>query len=279
MAPRGKRGYKRSYRGRRNVGVRKAVLRNQRRYTKTTGKFAKKVKAIVSSLTEDKQAYTTTGGSLLKFNSGIDSAGDLITILPNISQGIQENQRIGDQIRAKNLNVKGFVKLDINDVSDSSKLPTVIVRMMIVTMKACPSFPVAQANYARLDTLLQKGGTTTGFSGALQDIYAPINRDVFTVHVDRKFYLNQSFINVTGPSPSTATVTQDVSKTIKFFNVNVKCKGRILKYDEDMGADVQPNNFGPFLILGYSYADGSSADIVDTKVGLCFDSTFNYEDM
>lgn len=245
---------------------------------RTRTNFVRSVKQIVSSLTETKQAYSSTGNSLLKFNSGIDSAADLITILPNISSGVLENQRIGDKLRARSLNVKGFVKLDINEVSDSSKLPNVIVRMMILSMKAAPSFPTAQANAARLDTLLQKGGTTTGFAGYLQDIYAPINTDVFTVHHDRKFYLSQSFINVTGASPPTATISQDVSKTIKFFNLNVKCKGRQLKYDEDMGADVQPNNFGPFLVLGYSYADGSTPDVLDTKVGLSFDSTFNYED-
>lgn len=240
--------------------------------------FNRKVKMVLSSLAEDKQAFLTTGNSLSKFNSGIDSVGDLIQVLPGISQGVAENQRIGNQIRAKNLNIKGYLKLDVNDINDSTKLPNIVARMMVVTMKTAPCFTEAQGQAPKVGTLLKKGGTTTAFSGILSDIYAPINRDVFTVHYDQKFYLNQSYVNATGPSPPSTIISQDVSKTVKFFNINIKCKNRVLKYDEDVAGDILPSNFGPFLLLGYSYLDGSSPDVLSTPLGLQFDSTFNYED-
>lgn len=240
--------------------------------------FNRKVKAVIASLKEDKQAFTTTGNSLLKFNSGIDSVGDLVQILPGISQGVAENQRIGNQICAKNLNVRGYLKLDVNDVSDSTKLPNVVARMMVVSMKTAGCFTDAQSQSPKVASLLKKGGTTTTFAGNLQDIYAPINRDVFTVHYDKKFYLRQDFINAVGASPPSTTISQDVSKTVKFFNLNVKCKNKILKYDEDVGSDILPSNFAPFILLGYSYLDGSAPDVLDTKLGLCYDAVLTYED-
>lgn len=242
------------------------------------GPLVKFIKKVVGTETETKQAFIQTGQSLLKFNSGINSQADMIQILPNIGQGVGENQRIGNQIRAKKLTVKGFIKLDVNDVADSSTLPNVIVRMMIVTMKTAPSFTDAQGQWGKIGTLLKKGGTTSAFEGYLQDIYAPINTDVFTVHADKRFYLTQSYLNAQGASVPSTYVAQDITKTVKFFNINVKCKNRLLKFDEDVQGDVGPSNFGPFLVLGYSYLDGSAPDSVSTKVGLNIDTIFNYED-
>lgn len=250
----------------------------RRSMPRTKPALVRSIKEVVSSLTESKQAYTTSGNSLVMFNSGIDSVGDMVQILPYISQGTADNNRIGDQIRAQNLNVKGYIKLNINEVNDSTKLPSVIARMMVVTMKTRPCFYDATGSPATLATLLKKGGTTVGFTGLLSDIYAPVNRDAFTVHYDKRFYLNQSYVNATGPSPPSTILSQDIRNTIKFFNLNVKCKNRLLKYDEDVGSGILPSNFGPFLVLGYAYADGSAADTLSTNLGLQFDSTFTYED-
>lgn len=241
----------------------------------------KTIRSVINKQAENKQAYTTqsTAPALLKFNSGIDSVGDLIQILPNISKGDDENQRNGNQIRAKSFNIKGFLKLDVNDVADSTKLPNVVARLMVVSMKVAPSFQDAQSLSTKIGTLLKKGGTTSTFAGNLQDLYAPINTDVFTVHYDKKFYLKQDYVNVAGSSAPSTTIAQDISKTVKFFNINIKCKNKLLRYDEDVGSDVLPGNFGPFLLLGYSYLDGSAPDVVDTKLGLCFDSVLNYTDI
>lgn len=240
--------------------------------------FIKAVRKIVDKDTETKQAFHTSGDSLIYFNSGIDSVGDMQQLIPAISQGVGAHQRIGDNLRAKNLSIKGFIRLSVNDVSDSTKLTNVICRMMVVTLKTRPSYIDATASSAPLATLLKKGGTTVAFTGKLSDVYAPINTDVFTVHHDKKFYLSQSYVNVTGPSPPTTILPQDISKTIKFFKLNVKCKNKVLKYDEDIGSSLYPTNWGPMLLIGYAYLDGSSADTVSTNIQCQYDTTLNYED-
>lgn len=246
--------------------------------SKPSKMLTKAVRKEVINQSETKQAFTTTGNSLIKYNSGIDAVGDLTQIIPGISQGFGENQRVGNIIRLKSLNVRGYVKLDVNEVTDSTKLPNVMVRMMIVSMKVAPSFQDAQSLSSKIGTLLMKGSTTTAFAGNLQDIFAPINRNVFTVHADKRFYLKQDYLNVAGASAPSTTIAQDISKTVKFFNITIKGKNKVIRYDEDVGSDILPTNFGPFLLLGYSYLDGSSPDVLDTKVGLCFDSTLNFTD-
>lgn len=259
----------------------KTVVKVTQTQPKSTASLKKTIRSVINKQAENKQAYTTqsTAPALLKFNSGIDSTADLIQILPNISKGDDENQRNGNQIRAKSFNIKGFLKLDVNEIADSTKLPNVVARLMVVSMKVAPSYQDAITLGSKIGTLLKKGGTTSAFTGLLQDLYAPINTDVFTVHYDKKFYLKQDYINTVGSSAPSTTIAQDVSKTVKFFNINIKCKNKLLRYDEDVGSDVLPGNFGPFLLLGYSYLDGSSPDLVSTPLGLCFDSVLNYTDV
>jgi len=269
MAYRKKRMYRRRPVARKSKPVYKAKRAN----------FKKFVKKVVSEMAETKEAYTTSGDTPIWFNSGINATGDITPIVPAIGQGVDTNQRIGQKITAQRLNVKGHIRLNLNDVSDSTKLPNVVVRMMIVSMKNKPSYGDVTASAAPLSTLLRKGGTTTAFTGVLSDVYAPINTDVFTIHHDKKFYLNQTYINAIGPSVPSQYLAQDISKTIKFFNLNVKCKNKVLKYDEDISSDSWPVNWSPFLILGYAYLDGSAPDTISTNVQLMYDSTFQFEDM
>lgn len=258
--------------------VRSRLARKKARRAAPRPSLVRTIKQVVNSLSETKQAYYSSGNTLTMFNSGIDAVGDLQQLVPNMSNGTEDNQRIGQQVRAKSLNIRGYIKLNVNDVNDSTRLPNVIVRMMVVSMKTAPNFNEAQAQAPKVATLLKKGGTTTTFSGILSDINAPINTDVFTVHHDRKFYLNQSYVNATGVSPPSTVLSQDIKNTVKFFNLTVKCKNKVLKYDEDVSSDLLPTNFAPFLLLGYSYLDGSTPDTLSTNVGLQYISTLNYED-
>lgn len=259
----------RSKRGRRRA-PRKIAKRSSSRLTRT-------IKKVVSSMQETKQAYTSSGNTLTMFNSGIDSVGDYIQILPSIAQSVLDNGRVGDQIRGQNLRVKGFIRLNVNEVADSTKLPQVAVRLMCLSLKNVSNWTNVGATAAPLSSLLKKGGTTTNFSGVLSDLHAPINRDLFTVHKDMKFYLKQDYINGIGASIPSQYLSQDISKTIKFFNFNVKCK-KLMKYDAGISSGLYPTNFAPFMVLGYSYLDGSAADTLSTNLGLNYDSTFSYED-
>lgn len=262
--------------------------KSKRRYSKKSKRSFKPVKLhartkatiekLIGKHIETKQAYTSTGNTLIMFNSGIDSNGDIRSVLPGIAQGSGDATRDGSQITAKSLNIKGYMKLAVNDVPDSTTWPNVMVRMMVVSLKTHSNWTQVSTQGSSLGTLLRKGATTTGFTGAISDLYAPINNEVFTVHYDRKFNLSQTFINAIGASVPSQYVPQDLSKTIRFFNINVRCKNKVLKYDPTYTDSLYPTNFAPFLILGYCNMDGSQIDTVTTKIGLQYDAVLNYED-
>lgn len=236
----------------------------------------KAINKLISANIETKQAFHTSGNTLTFFNSGIDSTGDFQQILPGVSGGTGDANRNGSQITAKSLNVRGYLKLNVNDTTDSTATPQVIARMMILSLKPVSNWEARNPTY--LSSLLRKGATTSAFTGLLSDLYSPINNELFTVHHDKRFYLNQSFINAVGASPPSTVVTQDLKNTVKFFNLNVKCKNKVLKYDPNVTSSIFPTNFAPFMVLGYAYADGSSPDTVTTRLGLQYDATLNYED-
>lgn len=253
--------------------VRKAISR-----VKKTN-FKKNVIKVLREQIETKEAYhTNSSAALVKYNSGINSVADITNgiILPTLAKGTNDNERIGEKVRALRLNVRGYLKFDYN-TSAAAPASSVGVRMMVVSVKGRDSYDMATINGNALFSLLKKGGTSTAFTGILSDLTAPINRDLFTVHHDKLIYLKQDMVFQTG-TPTNSWVTSDVSKLIRFFNLNVKCRNKELKYEDATNSGLYPTNFFPFLIVGYAYLDGSAADTVSTKLGLEYTTTLKYED-
>lgn len=258
----------------RRSSMRKAVSK------RTNKSLVKLVKNVIHQQAETKQAYISTGDSLVKFNSGINSTGDMIQVLPNINLGTADNARIGDQIRAQSLNIRGYVRIDPSATSpyfNNAGVPNVMARLMVVSLKTKQNFTEATSSATPLNGLLKKGGTTTAFTGVLSDIYVPINTDLWTIHADRKMYLTQDYVASYG-GVTAQLIPQDFKDTIKFFNINVKCKNKLLKYDSNISSALLPTNFAPILLLGYSFMNGDAPDVLLTKLGLQFDATLNYED-
>lgn len=268
--------FKKKFMARRGRKARKQSVRHPRKKSNLT----KLVKAVIRQQSETKQAYITTGDSLIKYNSGINSLGDYTQVLPNITQGTADNARIGDQIRAQSLTIRGYIKMDpilSSGTFNNQGYPNMMARLMVVSLKTKANFTEATSSTTPLSGLLKKGGTTSGFTGVLSDIYAPINTDLWTVHADRKMYVSQDIVAQYG-GQTTALVAQDLKNTVKFFTINVKCKNKLVKYDANISSNLLPTNFGPILLVGYAALNGDSPDVISARLGLQFDAVFNYED-
>lgn len=273
MAIRTKRGVARKRYARKYISKRKAVRRARK------SNFKKAVVSVIKSQAEDKAAFFTTGNSLVNFDSQITGVADMLQLVPNISVGSDNNQRVGDTVTAKSLTVSGYMKFLPSNLSANTKAPSVIARVMVLSTKYRQNFNDVTGSTSPLQNLLKKGGTTSSFGGNLSDIYAPVNTSLFTVHHDRKFYLNQSYMAPVGVSAPSATVASDIKNTVKFFKFAVRCRNKKLRYDTGVGSDVQPTNWAPFMVIGYAYLDGSSPDTVGTNMGINYSTNFYYEDM
>ena len=247
--------------------------------TKLFKNLKKEMKSLIHKTTETKYSAVTSDplDGLVKYNSGITVGTDLLQLIPSIAMGTDKHQRVGMQIMAQKLRVKGFIKLDTSVLADASvtKMPTVAVRVLCISTKRNSQFSSVIGNGAGiLGELLRKGGTLTSFQGRLTDLFADINTDQFTVHFDKVYYLSQNYITGLG------NISNDTKDTVKFFDFNVPCANKVLKYGEASSSDngLQNITFNPCLTMGYTYLDGTGADVVATRVGLNYYSTFAYED-
>lgn len=259
----------------RRKGNSKRAVRKHRSASKPSKAFARKVQAIIHKDVETKSACTIF--PLTAFNSGINAAADLCGVVPAISQGIQDNNRIGDQLRAQSLVIKGYLTMT-QGLSTTLANARIGVRLMLVCPKAYPSYDGATANAATwLGALLKAGGSTFGFSGgSARDLFADVNTDAITCYYDKVHYLSMPYYNV---ATSVGLVTQDLRQSTKFFTIRKNLRNLLLKYDATFGnAGLYPTNKIMFLVAGYYHLDGSAADVATTVLNMAYDSYLNYED-
>lgn len=264
-------------------GARKGTRRTARsskRSVRKPSKFLKRtIQSIVSKNIEDKTAFFSSGTSLTYFNSYISAQGDCQQVIPGIPSGSTEQHRVGDTIRAKTLVIRGYMQLAVDTTFNNVSDKRIGVRLMCVGSKRVKDWTQFAGNFASgSQYLLQKGNVSDGFDGYINDLWTPINKEEYTVYYDKVHYLSQSYTAQqvgTGNPPIIWSV--DVSKGIKFFTIRIPVRGKKLMYDSVSGTDF-PTNWSCGLLLGYAHLDGTSPDSVDTKVGICYDTTMTYED-
>lgn len=243
---------------------------------KSKAQFKKEVLKVLHQQNETKEAWHTL--TTTDFNSGINLQSDCIRIIPNISQGDADNNRTGDEIKPMVLTIRGITQMLPQNIGQSDGVRKIGVRMMIVTPKSYNTWASAYANATTWQAyLLKKGGTTTSFSGAIDDLFAPVNTDAITCHYNKVFYLNQ---NTYGQSTATGLVAFDQSNLVRFWKKSFKFgASRKFKYDASVDSGLTPSN-GPayVFLMGYCFVDGTSPDIVSTRVRGQFDVTLKYED-
>lgn len=261
----------------RKRGFRKGRARNARRGRKRVvpKKLSKSMTSAISKLihknVESKQAYHER--TTASYNSTINSTGDCTRVLPTINQGVTDATRIGDQLRAQSLVVKGAIVYNPSTGQYGTYANArIAVRMMIVQPKQYSNLDDVQS-YAGAWTalLLKKGSGTSAFNGTLPDLWAPINTDMITKYYDRVIYLD-------APYQQTAVGSTLMGRSTKLFSINLKLRNKVLKYDSSVSSGGQPTNYAPVLILGYAHLDGSAADTLTTALQLTYDTIFNYED-
>jgi len=234
--------------------------------------FKDRVLAVIKSRAETKQAFTNLTPT--DFNSGILTVSDNLKIIPNIAVGTADNQRIGDQIYAQKLTLRGIIQLLPQTTSQNAGVCKVACRIMIVTPKSFPNWSTAGGSTVWQNYLLKKGGTVTQFTGAIDDLFAPVNRDAVTLHYNKVFYMNQGYYF----GSSSFAVPYEQNNLVKFFRKTFRWKNKCLKYDSNIDSGLTPSNIGMVLVMGYCFVDGSSPDSLNTRVRLQYDAILDYED-
>lgn len=237
--------------------------------TKPSKTFVKQVQSIISKNNEDKSVFLA--GPVTQYNSGISVASDINFLLPDVSQGTGENNRIGDQIRAKKLIIDGLINMNMAYGASSSST-RLAVRVFIVQPKLFTDRATISANFSSwLPYLLRKGGSGVPFAGEVADLFAPVNTELITCYYDKIHFM-------TVPYMLTQAGQQETAYSYRHFRKELKIKNKKLMYDSGYSSNNQPSNYSPVILIGYAHVDGTAADVVNTQISLSWTSLLDYED-
>lgn len=188
------------------------------------------------------------------FNSTISAASECYRVCPDVTEGTDGHQRIGDQIRPKYIIVKG--KLHYSSSVQGNYIPPSTVRLLILSQRNIQlSTDINPGNRVDVDHLLKDNIATDvgrAYTGSAFDNLAPINKDLFTVHMDRKVKMRAQIEKEMGNSN---TVLGYATQRTYTFSVKIKCPAKM--YFDD-GSASTPNNFAPFFCLGGVNDDSST---------------------
>jgi len=194
--------------------------------------------------------------------------GQIVPI--NSAIGNVDQQRIGDKMALKYMRVRGIVALK-PDAQVSTQ--TLLVRVLLLSQKDIKVGSTVNAGNVDAAHLLSPdyntapGADQISFAGNTENIYTPINTDKFRVYYDRVFKL----------CPATNATVQNELNHFR-WSYTFKKDRLPANLTFDAGNGDWPNNFAPFLALGYAYADGTAPDLVSTKVVSHCDSQLVFED-
>lgn len=251
----------------------KATRSRKPRLSKPAAAAVRKIaKAVVRRETEDKYISYRNEQN---FNGTISSGSECYPLIPPLGQGVDDFQRIGDKIRPKYMIVKGFVQLNPN-AGAQNYMPPSTCRVMVLSQKSIKFSGDVQSKVDIGHLLKDNVSTGTGrpYSGTLFDNLAPINKEIFTVHMDRKVKFNWLNLQDT-PAGVPTPGWQTGNDRTKYFTCKIKLP-KTLSYDDGTGA--YPNNAAPFFCFGAVNDDGAAPWTATAPYQVTMMSTMYFED-
>lgn len=228
-----------------------------------------------------------------------DNTTDIKRLIPLVTTGVGDNQRIGDRINPISLIVHGNVALNFTNVlyqQAPRSLYVVIYVLQHVSLKtyaslqntynnATPPVVVAGNNFNQL--LLTGEGNTVGFNGLAYEADLPVATEFYKLLTKRIIPLRASGIVLapTGASagPSLQSINNNSTSYCARYTLNLsKHLPKQLKYEETTSTSAtvgDPTNSSIFMCMGFydweQYSSGSSAAAISNE----YVSLMKYKDL
>lgn len=225
-------------------------------------------KKVLARAAENKVVATLAENDV-QHNFTISSA-DCKPLIPEISQGVLANQRVGDKITPKRLMCKGVVSL--NPQQGWVTQGDIYGRILILSQKDVKVGSQVSSGSIDASHLLRPAlDTSTSdeapFSGNTEDLLYPVNTEKFRVYMDK-------IVKFSTTKEDSVEVIQNYSHR---WSYTFKQLPTSLTYDEANGD--YANNFAPFVAIGFAYSDGKPADTIQTKFITNTYARLDYEDI
>jgi len=241
-------------------------------------RFTKAVQKVVNKNAEDKVASAKY--PLTQYNSGINSTGDIVGLMPILNIGTGASGRIGNMVTVKKCFIEANILLNqyatLGSVGSFVPNSRIGVRIMVVMPKTVQGRTDINNNQGGwLSRLLRDGGSSVAFDGTLDNFFLPINTEVITKYYDKIIYLTTDSIFLPATNNDGASI--NTANSVRRLKIPVIRRLRKILYDQSYDTQY-PVSFNPVVLLGYCHLDGSSPDILTTVVSMNFTTTMYYQD-
>jgi len=187
-------------------------------------------------------------------------------VLPNLAQGVGDNDRIGDKIHPVKL--RGFFSFYFNPAISTTGNAEVYVNLMVLTSKTAKSYPLTASLTSPgllksgFDTVVDPGniGTTaspaaptTSYNNSYLDHY-PVNTEQWNV-LHRERFLMRKNTGIASNNNTGYPNTYGTSAVCKQLTIPVPAR---IQYS--VGSSVEPTNFAPVWVAWMTSADGAQLD-------------------
>jgi len=198
--------------------------------------FAQKVNKIISRNVENKMTTSYSNTSTVCSVASLANPvwylqKDWNTKVFTIAQGVQEAQRIGNQIRLKKWVIRGL----IHPVDNTSNI-------LLNTSQGYVDIYFGRLNTngelsSSLPNLLDNGNTSEAPSGTMAQIFRRVNKDEYKIYYHKRFKVSPA----NSVSGQQTTINNDFGlvKTFGFDVCKHICKSAVIKYND---SDNDPNN-------------------------------------
>lgn len=222
------------------------------------------LKNLVSKMLNRKMETKTAPASVINA-SGIDPYGlgtnpliptiiDLRSPLTNIIQGVGEGQRVGNRINIRKFWFKGFVTIpDAAAGTNTLRYATSprYLKMIIFKQKNTNEIPTDMSDF------YQNGNVDVAPQNQPQDMYAPFNKDKYTIYATRTFKLGRASYDYDATATFTASIANNDFSLSKYFSVDLtKFVRNNVIYNDTTPAN--PQNVGLYCTFVMTFADGST---------------------
>jgi hypothetical protein len=220
------------------------MLAKSKRSKKPVARLAPAVRRAVAQVVNKKLETKYVAANLfenLAFNGTITTTGDMYAMIPPMSQGIDDYQRIGDKVTPTRMRTDfSFYWNSLDSYARDVTVHLFCLRSkQVKDVNFYTSVPIAN---------MLDGGNGGGqsFNGTIQSAFLPVYSKLFTVVAHRKFKLQKGVGTVDNSIPANSIVSPT---THTQHNVSVSVKVPKLTYASS--STLTPDNDFPFFVIGF----------------------------
>lgn len=218
-----------------------------------TMSFAKRVNQVIQRVAEKKYIQKVVQNqTLTSAIAGGTFDAKFQDMLPQLSQGVTDSTRIGNEVTITKNIFKGYVTMYTQNSITNPVPADTFIKMWIVSIKSFKPFYQSPAG-ATWSNFFQGNNVGSNFTGTIIDLLLDVNQELFTLHKSKTMRLS-----IGGPS---GAVTSRDSVAVAPFYFDLTKYVKKMRYEDANNLSADKSLYCLFQVV---YADGSSNDSTDS---------------